>query len=151
MKKSRYKPLVGGDFTKGHRTPRTEFLGADAYLGTKAELSAVGETGGGVHVYTGGIYLRLELRGSKRVLGDDALAVATAIGADVLDGGFERWDGADGHHVVHELGAETVGSGMAQQFFGVFATKGIEGLVVGIDDHVADDERSTEFTEVAEA
>ena len=83
------EPFVGGHLVESHRTTRPQFLGADAYLCSKTELGSVGEARGGIHIHAGGIDLRLELLGGLGVLGDDTLAMAAAVGADMLDGSLE--------------------------------------------------------------
>ena len=64
-------------------------LRTDANLGSQTELSAIGETGGSVDIYAGSIYLRLECLGSNLVVGNDALAMSTAISGDVGNGFVE--------------------------------------------------------------
>ncbi len=49
--------FVGGELGEAHRAAGVEFLGADAYFGAEAELGAVGEGGGDIHVDAGGVHL----------------------------------------------------------------------------------------------
>ena len=44
-------PLVRGQRFQPHRTARVQFLRADRHLSAEAELAAVGEAGGGIHIY----------------------------------------------------------------------------------------------------
>lgn len=44
-------PLVSGQGFQTHRTARVQFLRADRHLSAEAELAAVGEAGGGIHIY----------------------------------------------------------------------------------------------------
>ena len=60
---------------QAHRPAGVELLGADADLGAKAELEAVGEAGRGVDVDAGRVNPVLEGLGTDQVLGDDALRV----------------------------------------------------------------------------
>ncbi len=44
-------PLVRGQRFQPHRAARVQFLRADRHLCAEAELAAVGEAGGGIHIY----------------------------------------------------------------------------------------------------
>ena len=86
------QPLIRGDFFEGHGAAGVQFLCADANLCAKAELTAIGEAGGGIVIDTGGIDLVEEALGGCGVLGDDALAVTRAIAGNVLKGFVQAID-----------------------------------------------------------
>lgn len=59
-------------------------VGGDADLAAEAELTAVGELGGGVDQDDGAVDLGGETLGRLGVGGDDSLGVARAVAGDVV-------------------------------------------------------------------
>ena len=128
-------PFVGGDLLECHGAAGMELLRGDAYLGTESELGAVGEAGGRVPIDAGGIDLVEEALCRAGIVGDDALAVARAVAADVEEGFVERIDHPDGHAQRQELGAERLVVGHGKKGRGHHALKGLPGALVGLDAH----------------
>ena len=71
--------LIAAQLLQAHGAAGVEFLGGDAHLTAKAELSAVGEAGGAVDVDGGTVHCRRE-EGSVGVSpGQDGFAVAGGV------------------------------------------------------------------------
>ena len=63
-----------------------ELLGGDAHLAAQAELTPVGEPGGGVHIHRRAVHAGREQLRRRGVLRDDGVAVAGGVSGDVADG-----------------------------------------------------------------
>ena len=88
--------LGGQEALQSHGAAGVELARADADLRPEAVAVAVGEAGGGVVVDAGGVDFPQEALGGLRVLGDDALRVARAVGVDVGDGRVQVVDDLHG-------------------------------------------------------
>ena len=81
-----------------------ELLHGDAYLGAKAELTAVRKPGGGVDVDTGGIDLLLETARVRQVFRHDRFAVMCAVAVNVsdrfVDSGYVDEDVPDARNLI---------------------------------------------------
>ena len=64
-----------GQLPETHGATGVELLSADADLRPKAELKAIGEAGGGIHVHCRRINFLLEAVGAQQILGDDGLGM----------------------------------------------------------------------------
>ena len=97
--------LVATEFFEGHGSAGVELVGADADFCSKTELSTIGEAGGGVPEYTGGVDFELEFLCGFFVFGDDAVGVVGAVVVDVLNGGVEIIDDLYREDVIEILSA----------------------------------------------
>lgn len=106
---------------------------ADADFGTEPELSAIGESGAGVHVAAGGIDLTEETLGGGGIFCYDGLGVFEAVFVDVLQCVVERIDGHDGKLHGEELAPVVVGLDRKEEPLGVSTLEGGERAGVGMD------------------
>ena len=88
-----------------------ELLGGNAHLAAQAELAAVGEAGGGVHVHRGAVHTGGKAGGGLLVGGDDGVAVVGGMGGNVGDGRVQAVHHAHRHLVIQILGVEILFTG----------------------------------------
>ena len=67
--------FISCELFEPHGASGVELLGGDAHFAAQSEFSAVGETGGGVHIYSGTVYSAGELCRVDRAPGYYGLAV----------------------------------------------------------------------------
>ena len=92
--------LIAAQLLQAHGAAGVEFLGGDAHLTAKAELSAVGKAGAGVHVDRRAVHGRREEGSVSLVLGQDGFAVAGGVLGDVANGFLHTVHDLDGQNVV---------------------------------------------------
>ena len=85
------------------------------------------------------------------VAGDDALAVAASVTADMTDGGFKGRHCLDRHGIIHELSTETVGGGWGEQGCRIVALQSCEGVFVGLYPDVLDAQWGTQCRQVGQS
>ena len=79
--------FIGAQLLQAHGAPGVELLGGDAHFAAQAELSAVGEPGGGVDINCGAVHARRQ--NSRAALSSPvmmAVAVAGGVLGDVVNG-----------------------------------------------------------------
>ena len=95
--------LVGGELPQAHGAAGVELLGADADLGSEAELLAIGESGRGVDDHCGGVDLAGEAVGGGQVLVTMASVWPEPKRLMWSMALVEVGDDGDAHHQVEEL------------------------------------------------